>query len=156
LQYLPVKWNSKSGINIDEEMDEVESIVIFVALREVVQKIRTASPNTKILLSYITTAGAIYGPNFDQCMKITREIFPHSVPYVKACREGPGRQSKLSKVLLDMSLALGIDYVDPTPELREVGQSKILHPTDDGHFNDEAARIYAEVLKKKIVGLLSY
>jgi len=139
---------------IDEQMSPSELPKVFKVLSDTVEKIRQAGPQTKVLLSYIPTPGAIYGPDYNRCLKVTHEIFPETLPYVEACHDTIRRQAQLSAILSDWSQRLKIYYLDPTLPLRKAGQVKVLHLLNDPHMNEEGDRIYAEAVAKNVLEIL--
>ncbi len=133
-----------------------ELVQAFAALSEVVNVIREKNPETIILLSYIATPGAIYGPDIEHCSDVTKRIFP-KFDYSYVCKAGKAyvtRQADTSEILHKWADQLNIHYLDTTPILRGHAQKEILHLFNDPHFNDEANRIYSQMLAKAITDIV--
>lgn len=131
-------------------LEEVSNPIVVQALSKAVNEIRSVDSKIIILLSYIATSAAIYGTDIDRCLSATRMIFPKS-DCAQACKSDVRRQTANSNFLHKLADNLKIEYLDPTSALRRYAQKSLLHVVKDGHFNDEANRIYSEEIVKKFM-----
>ena len=139
--------------NLQEEPAADRLSQTLTALSEVVSMIRGATPETVILLSYITTPSAIYGPNVEHCLKIAGENFP-GPGFDEHCQFSASRQSANSEILQGWAARFNVHYLDSTPVLRQHAQNITLHNFNDPHFNSEGNCIYSQEIARKVFELI--
>jgi hypothetical protein len=142
-------------VEYESAPEELSHPKVFTEVSKVVSAIREVGPDTIILLSYIPTPGAIYGPDINHCLRVTRKTFPRFRHHQMACEISPARQIANSRILRSWAAQQEIHYIDPTPVLNQHGEKEILHLYNDPHFNDEGNRIYSKEIAKKIISLMS-
>jgi len=118
------------------------------AISDSIATLRVQAPSAVILLATIPTSDAIYGPDVDRCVKAFRSLHTKG-DFRGGCEVAATRQAENSEVFRKLAESLGVEYFDPTPQLRAAAQNALLHG-ENLHFNDLGNQIYAREVTKKL------
>ena len=126
------------------------------SLLGMVNEIRNNDQSTKILLTYQSTAVAVYGIDPERCKVYMPQHSFITAYYSEECEVAAAKQIKVTRLLGEWAQIHGVHYVDVTADMQRESRSSDLFLDGDGHLSSEGCRVYSEALARRIteIGLL--